>query len=330
MENQQPEIIDVESTPVKTIEEMDVREKNQESILKVSQLSSMNVQLEQIKSMTDGMSNMMREQLKLDATDASDEMVNKLTVAFPDEESIVNATDEEIERIVAESGYDVKETFKDESVAFKRELIKFLVVARTQFNEYNEKSKELETEVASLMVEVEELCKDFGDSANLMRATFKENYDQVQEAGSPALQSHLEKCKYAVDSAFDLDCVYNWFAEMKPINTFNEYLDPDRRASVEKKYSNTMKKLNVTPVFHIVKDFEEKFLDEKYHVLKGLLLYTVLKYIGSRSMMADRTVEGLFISQLQIIFCSLYAGTLTEENKEVFIKSCERLLDRYL
>lgn len=246
-------------------------------------------------------------------------------------EQLKTLSDEEVKNIYRfdDGEVDFSIDFKDDESKKIEFMRNFLVFVKETSIAMAEIDKETERIVESLKADEEEfkkLVSKFGSLSSYIEADLRDRYERAE---TEEQKEKVGKMIQAYEHALTLENIIEHYKKFPTDTTISDLYH--RPVDVYNRYMKVLKKLKVTTDLTQFDMLETKFLEEKYHVHPNLLLFAVIKYIAYKKNDADRSVDGVFLSQLAVNVRALFTNNFdSEEKKERFLQSVRNVLDLFI
>ena len=264
--------------------------------------------------------------------DAFSQIVHTLSVKQMEEMS-----DDEILAFnnYAEDCYYVEEPEfdkKEDLVEYIRSVLVYLVQSYEFSVEMDERIKELEEMTNESNKAIKEYY-GFDDSdpnvtsIDIIEKAISDGLQKAEELGDISKYNKILQSQETFKETFTLDRLKNLYKDLNPENLKKD-AQCDRSVTIYKNYTKVQQKLGSKYDLIQVKDLEQRFLPEEYHVLNNLFIIAVIKYI-SKSMKDGRysSDTAFFVSQLTTNLFMLHLGKLPKDKEEILLNNIKEFLD---
>lgn len=172
--------------------------------------------------------------------------------------------------------------------------------------------------------ELKEIQNKFGDINEFIQNHVREEYESTED---PEKKAKLGTIIEGYGFALNLENVIEHYKKFNARNTISDY--KSQPVKMYGRYEKVIKQLDLRTDMTRYNNIEHRFLEEKYQAYPNLFVFAVMKMIAySKDPKKER--EGLFISQLGVNLRSLYAGTLSEESKQILLDGIRKVLDLFI
>ncbi len=208
---------------------------------------------------------------------------------------------------------------------FKRAFLVFMKESSEALQQIDEQTAKLELEIEASREEVNELMKNFGSYNNYIRQTLQQRLATLPEGPE---RDNCINIQAAMEDAYDLNRIYDTVSKLDRANIIDDFKSQTRSVRLYEKYKKHLTTMGITTD---LTDFNnlEQHLDEKYHALSNLFLFSVIKLFAYKKEVTR--YDGVFISQLSVNIRDLMGKTQNDPaNTERFKVSIQRVLDLFL
>ena len=260
------------------------------------------------------------------------------------EEKLGSYTEEQVGKMTKEELYELDKFIVDNGLVislpeglegsvsdeeYKRDMYKFLVATINAEKEIDRCLEEFDIELANMDEEIKQIMSEYDNSlVNIMRDEIKNN---PAFKNNPKFEAYCNQILKSFDNALDLEPVIKQCSQLKnPDNTINDL--KRNFESIYKQYQRALDKLNVKHDLSQFGGFERIVLDEKYHGHENLLVFILMKFIAKRagSLTFKKEIDGVFASQICTNIYLAMNDEMDKEHRDIFVNSCERLLDIFV
>ena len=245
-------------------------------------------------------------------------------------ENISKLSDDEIVKIFEEcQANDLLKSIADDQIdkGFLREYFSYIEESDKQLKDIDALIVECDDELKECHKKISEIVGEVGDISKFIMYSFEEESKKLEE-GSKAKQNY-ENAINVVKDALTLRPIIELYKSIGTKGTMREFKNFSEMQRIIEKFYKVVKSYNLSVDFRAFKDFEVKFMDEKYHQYNGLFIFSIMKYFSNKGY-GKRISDGLFITQLAIVLQSIYNNYKSEEDLKEFIGYASELLDLFM
>ncbi len=260
----------------------------------------------------------------------SEDKVKKLddVIAGYSLEELEKMSTEEINQLFVIDGHELDidlEISAEKIDSFKRDFILYMKRTEIYSAELDASVKELENTMAEHDIEYNELIKKYGSMYLIIRAQMQEILknpkDQEQESRATVMLKSIE-------SAVSLDVILDYIDQFNFENMLNDF--HNRGMAIYKKHKVVLKRLGIKTDVTRLAGLEELLgFGEEYKEFSNLAMFLVIRYIAY-SKNPTKEEEGMFVSNLALVYRSLVEESMPTEDKERLQAAVKVILDKAL